>query len=127
MLLHEGAVLSTYTLPYLPYLGMSDCTEGKYNCTTIGLLSEMMDILQSMLNFTLKVHMADSWGSVPAHGSFGSGDATFSGAMGAVINGTCELGLSIWGPYYERVSFYKKTLLVVYIFIRFTGIFYAII
>lgn len=81
---------------------MSDCVDGKYDCSTHGLLADMFEILQRLLNFTLKVHMADSWGAAPAYGSYKTGDATFVGVMGSVVNGTSELGLSAWAPSFER-------------------------
>ncbi len=62
-----------------------------------------MEIFQSTFNFTLKVHLAEEWGAVPAYGSYSTGDAVFTGALGTVVNGTHEIGLCFWVQTADRV------------------------
>ena len=89
----------------MPFLDFTDCSKGNLNCVTIGALPEIFDILGSLFNFTVNIYREpdDNWGSVPSAGSYAAGDATFTGAMGAVIYDECELGLAMWIPMIERV------------------------
>jgi len=39
------------------------------------------------------------------NGSFQFGNATFTGALGAVVNEECHIGLSMWTPLIERSAY----------------------
>jgi len=49
----------------MPYYGLKTCKTGRKYCQGEGILHEVFTVLQTMLNFTLRVDEADTWGSIP--------------------------------------------------------------
>ncbi len=98
----EGLELTSSTLPYPPWLYMHDCKANNTDCRIDGILAEVFDVLKELLNFTLRVDLAHHWGAVPKTGSYVESNPTFHGAMGAVINRDCDIGLSAWVERLDR-------------------------
>ena len=99
----QGIQMTTLTLPFYPYLEIFRCQTNKTSCQTQGALHDAFQILQAMFNFTLRVDQEDNWGSVPQNGSYEEGNPVFTGAMGGVIYGNYDIGLSAW---HERLDRY---------------------
>ena len=68
----QGIHIKCYTLPWAPYLTLSDCMQPNLtSCKSVGYLADVMDNLGSMFNFTWDCDMdpKGDWGVLPISGS----------------------------------------------------------
>jgi len=60
-----GTLVTSLTKTFMPYYGIKNCKDRGNHCQGEGILHEVFNILQNMLNFTLRVDEAETWGSIP--------------------------------------------------------------
>ena len=63
-----------------------------------------MQTVAEMFNITFTCHKdpLNEWGSTPKSGTWHDENATFSGALGRVVNGEYDVSASGWFHSYER-------------------------
>lgn len=93
----EGLQIVSYTLSWAPYFIIENCNEFGQECEISGFLSDYMDALGRILNFTWTSHrpVDGSWGVRPISGPYNK-SGIWSGAMGEVVNGNFHISLSQW-------------------------------
>ncbi len=108
----QGIELTSLTPPWPPWMTNFECQPDNSRCKTEGILTDLMEELQSQMNFTLRVDQNSVWGSVPKEGTFREGNAVFEGAMGAIVSNDYDVGLSAWGIRLDRSAYldYSMTL-----------------
>ena len=99
----EGITLISNTLSWAPYFLISGCDEFGQNCTLGGFLSDYMDAMGRIMNFTWTSHAPPdgNWGVRPLSGPFNK-SGVWGGAMGGVVNGDYHISLSQWVWNIER-------------------------
>jgi hypothetical protein len=99
----QGIEMISITLSWAPYFIIENCDEFGKNCDQKGFLSDYMNGLGRILNFTWDSHAPPngSWGVRPISGPFNK-SGIWGGAMGGVINGDYALSLSQWVWNIER-------------------------
>ena len=100
----EGNVLKDYDMQGLhvvsiseswaPYFSLFDCTPDKRNCRSEGYLTDVMNILGTMMNFTWESHgeIDGNWGTTAMSGPSNS-SGVWGGVVGNVFNGTYQLSI----------------------------------
>ena len=85
----QGAHIVSISLSWTPYFLLYDCNDEGKTCKSKGYLTNLMDSLGTLMNFTWECHEEsnNNWGLVP--------DATgkWNGVMGHVLNGTYQLSI----------------------------------
>ena len=100
----EGNVLKDYDMQgfhvvsisesWAPYFSLFDCTPDKRNCRSEGYLTDVMNILGTMMNFTWESHgeIDGNWGTTAMSGPSNS-SGVWGGVVGNVFNGTYQLSI----------------------------------
>ena len=90
----QGLHIISITLSWAPYFTLLDCTEEKRNCHSEGYLTDMMNILGEMMNFTWESHgeIEGNWGTTSISGPSNS-SGVWGGVVGHVFNGSYPLSI----------------------------------
>ncbi len=87
----QGLTITSISLPWQPYLYMSDCGDDGKTCANSGYLIDYLDILARRYNFSyVSYRKADGdWGVLPKSGPLNlSGE--WGGVMGSVVEGVYD-------------------------------------
>ena len=106
----QGLHLVSLTLSWAPYFTLYGCNKFGTGCNSKGYLTDVMDILGKMMNFTWESHKEpnDNWGTNVVSGPPNS-SGVWDGVMGEVFNGKYQFSLR-----YEKRLFITSTGLFVY-------------
>ena len=93
----EGAQLYSIALSWAPYFTIENCDDTGRNCDVSGFLSDYLDALGNIMNFTWTSHAppSGSWGVRPLSGPFNK-SGLWGGVMGGVVNTEYHMSLSQW-------------------------------
>ena len=98
-----GLEVRSISLPWPPYLMLSDCKAETLHCHSEGYLVDFMDMAKAVFNFTYISckEPNDDWGLAPkasaaAEGPLLNRGANWSGVVGNVIDGNFDLSLGTW-------------------------------
>ena len=90
----QGLHIVSITETWAPYFTLIDCTPDKKNCKSKGYLTDVMNILGSMMNFTWESHgeIDGNWGTTAISGPSNS-EGEWGGVVGNVFYGTYQLSI----------------------------------
>ena len=90
----HGLHIVSITETWAPYFTLIDCTPDKKNCKSKGYLTDVMNILGSMMNFTWESHgeIDGNWGTTAISGPSNS-KGEWGGVVGNVFYGTYQLSI----------------------------------
>jgi hypothetical protein len=90
----QGLHIISITLSWAPYFTLLDCNEDKQNCQSEGYLTDVMNILGEMMNFTWESHgeIEGNWGTTSISGPSNS-SGVWGGVVGNVFNGSYPLSI----------------------------------
>ena len=90
----QGLHIVSITETWAPYFTLIDCTPDKKNCKSKGYLTDVMNILGSMMNFTWESHgeIDGNWGTTAISGPSNS-KGEWGGVVGNVFYGTYQLSI----------------------------------
>ena len=90
----QGLHIVSITESWAPYFTLLDCDANKRNCNSEGYLTDVMNILGSMMNFTWESHGEKDgfWGTTAISGPSNS-SGVWGGVVGNVFNGTYQLSV----------------------------------
>ena len=90
----KGSHIISVTLSWAPYFTLLDCSDDEKDCKSEGYLTDVMNILGNMMNFTWESHSeADrNWGTTVISGPSNS-SGTWGGVVGHVFNGSYQLSI----------------------------------
>ncbi len=96
-------MVSFIALPWPPLIDAEDCDSESKDCTGKGFFEDYVSEAASLMNFTytLSFDPDGDWGVLPVSGPYNS-SGTWSGVMGAVVNGEHDVGLGNWEWLPER-------------------------
>ena len=89
----KGLHIVSITLSWAPYFTLVDCIENKH-CRSEGYLTDVMNNLGEMMNFTWESHgeTNGNWGTTAISGPSNS-SGVWGGVVGNVFNGTYQLSI----------------------------------
>ena len=81
------ANIKTISLTWEPWLTLRNCIGDEKNCDSFGILTDTMNILSGMYNFSWTVDRDKNglWGSSPVSGSWSDISQGFQGVLGSVV------------------------------------------
>ena len=90
----QGLHIISITLSWAPYFTLLHCNEDKRNCQSEGYLTDVMNILGEMMNFTWESHgeIDGNWGTTSISGPSNS-SGVWGGVVGHVFNGSYPLSI----------------------------------
>ena len=90
----QGLHIVSIALSWAPYFTLYNCTEKKTNCSSEGYLTDAMNILGEMMNFTWESHgeIEDNWGTTSISGPSNS-SGVWGGVVGNVFSGKYQLSI----------------------------------
>ena len=104
----QGEALSCVTLSFAPFFKIENCQEGRKNCTTRGIITDIMDEVSKMYNFTWFCDKPPSgnWG----HYVSSKIENKTIGVTGLIATNQYEMALSTWMKNEERVAAFDFTI-----------------
>jgi len=93
----KGSHILSITLSWAPYFSLLNCSDDGQDCKSEGYLTDVMNILGNMTNFTWESHsdIDGNWGTTVVSGPSNS-SGTWDGVVGHVFNGSYQLSISAW-------------------------------
>lgn len=90
----QGLHVVSITESWAPYFSLLDCTSDKRSCKSEGYLTDVMNILGAMMNFTWESHgeIDGNWGTTPVSGPSNS-SGIWGGVTGHVFYGTYQISI----------------------------------
>ena len=90
----QGTHIISITLSWAPYFTLLDCKEDQQDCSSEGYLTDGMNTLGSMMNFTWESHgeIDGNWGTTVISGPSNS-SGVWGGVVGSVFNGSYQLSI----------------------------------
>ncbi len=108
----QGHTVTSSTLTWRPWFVMDqDCQETETPCRHSGVLSEMMDVMGKMYNFTWSAtpEPDGNWGVSPLNREDGLQTHDYVGVLGNIVNRKYDISISIWAFFHERTAFLDYT------------------
>ena len=90
----QGFHITSITLSWSPYFSLINCSDDGRDCKSEGYLTDVMNILGNMMNFTWESHgeVNGNWGTTVISGPSNS-SGIWGGVVGNVFNGTYQLSI----------------------------------
>ena len=90
----KGSHILSITLSWAPYFTLLNCSNDGKDCNSEGYLTDVMNILGNMTNFTWESHsdVDGNWGTTVVSGPSNS-SGTWDGVVGHVFNGSYQLSI----------------------------------
>ena len=90
----QGFHITSITLSWSPYFSLINCSDEGRDCESEGYLTDVMNILGNMMNFTWESHgeINGNWGTTVISGPSNS-SGIWGGVVGNVFNGTYQLSI----------------------------------
>ena len=90
----QGLHIVSISLSWAPYFTLYNCTERKRNCSSDGYLTDLMNILGGMMNFTWESHgeIEGNWGTTAISGPSNS-SGVWGGLVGNVFSGKYQISI----------------------------------
>ena len=90
----KGSHILSITLSWAPYFSLLNCSDDGQDCKSEGYLTDVMNSLGNMTNFTWESHsdIDGNWGTTVVSGPSNS-SGTWDGVVGHVFNGSYQLSI----------------------------------